>query len=56
MSENVVYQAIFENEKYRVTIEYKPLPEGLIEIVDIHIQQKDVTQWQEREQTRKGDI
>jgi len=53
MTHDTIYQAIFENEKYRVTIEYLPLPEGLIEIVDIHIQQKDVTQWQERERTRK---
>ena len=54
MPENVVYIAIFENEKMSVTIEYLPLQNGAIEIVSASIQQKPVPPWQERQEQRRG--
>jgi hypothetical protein len=52
-ADNVVYIAIFENEKMSVTIEYIPLAGGAIEIISCDVSMKPVSEWQEREQSRR---
>ena len=52
MSETI-YQAIYKTSEYTLTIVYKPLADGAIEIISVDIQKAPVTAWQEREKTRK---
>lgn len=48
-----VYLAIYENEAETITVEYVPMPNGCIEIVSASVVRKPVSQWEQREATRR---
>jgi len=48
MTNETVYQAYFETDKYSVFIEYEPGPEGAIFIVSVSIEPRPVSLFQIR--------
>lgn len=48
MTNETVFQAVFETEKHTVFVAYSPGPDGVIFIEDVTIEPRPVTLFQER--------